>query len=242
MNAINWLTILLYFFAVLIMPHHSPVLQKGKQKASQKNVPKLKEIEATEPKDSFASVAADKMNVFYAGVDNPVSIAVEGVPAGQITAFTEGPINIQPASKPGKFNVHVTGSGHEAWVIANVGDSIYKKRFRLKEIPLPVAKLGSGRHGVYSAGHFNACQGIIPVIENFDFEAKCTIHSYRLIRFSKNNDPQVASGVGNWFSGNVRNLINLSKIGDFYSFMDIRAMCPGWKGSKELNSIGVEIK
>jgi hypothetical protein len=107
MNAINWLSILLYFFTVLIMPHHSPVLQKGKQKASQKNVPALKETESTETKDSFAIVAADKMNVFYAGVDNPVSIAVEGVPAMQITAFTEGPISIQPASEPGKFNVSV---------------------------------------------------------------------------------------------------------------------------------------
>lgn len=224
------------------MPHHSPVLQKGISKASQKILPALKETEATETKDSFAIVAADKMNVFYAGVDNPVSIAVEGVPARQITAFTEGPISIQPASEPGKFNVSVNGYGHEAWVVACVEDSIYKKRFRLKEIPLPVAKLCSGRHGNYGSGQFKACQGIIAEIENFDFEAKCSIRSFRLVRCSKNNDSQIAYGEGNRFSGDVRNLIDLAKKGDLYCVMDIKAMCPGWKGSKELNSISCEIK
>lgn len=240
MNAINWLAMLLYFLLAMIMPYKSKVYHVKNSQTLPKTLVAQKNTVAEEKKDSFAVVSVDKMNVFYGGVDNPVSIAVEGVPAEEITAFTEGPISIQPTGKPGKFTVHVISNAPEAWVVACVGDSIYKKRFRLKEIPLPVAKLSGARsHG--RSGNFRACEGIIPELESFDFEAKCKIHSYRLIRCSKNNDAQVAYGTQNRFSGPVRNLIDLAKKGDFYSFTDIKALCPGWIGPKEINSIGYEV-
>ena len=56
--------------------------------------------------ESMAVVAADKMNVLYAGIDNPVSIAVPGIPSDKIkVAITDGTItgsNGKYIVKPGR--------------------------------------------------------------------------------------------------------------------------------------------
>lgn len=188
-----------------------------------------------------AAVSADKMNVFYIGVENPVTISVAGASSNQIKASTRGPISIR-GTEPSKYIVTANAPSQEAYVVVTAPGMTHEQKFRVKEIPLPVAKIGGVKGGKMGDGQFKAQDGMIPELENFDFEAKCTIQSYRLVRMSKNNDPQPASGEGNRFSGTVKNLMGLAKAGDLYSFMDIKAKCPGWSAAKEVNSIGIEIK
>ena len=42
--------------------------------------------------------------------------------------------------------------------------------------------LSDKRGGAMPNGVFKAQQGVIPVLENSDFEAKCQIQSFRLVR------------------------------------------------------------
>ena len=87
-----------------------------------------------------AIISADRMNVFYAGIDNPVSISVPGVPASNISATMSGGTLrrdskgwvVRP-SKPGVpcvFNVSVKIDGKNQ----NMGS----KTFRVKQLPPPV--------------------------------------------------------------------------------------------------------
>lgn len=88
-----------------------------------------------------AIISADQMNVFYAGIDNPVSISVPGVPASSINAtMTGGSLRrtssgwvVRP-NKPGtpcEFSITVKMDGK----MQNMG----KKSFRVKQLPPPIA-------------------------------------------------------------------------------------------------------
>jgi gliding motility-associated protein GldM len=87
------------------------------------------------------TISADMMNVFYAGIDNPVSISVPGVPMSQITATMKGGElkktaagwNAIPAtvSEPCVISVTASISGRTI----NFGS----KTFRTKPLPPPVA-------------------------------------------------------------------------------------------------------
>ena len=65
-----------------------------------------------------ASVSADKMNVFYIGVDNPVSVSVAGAPSNSVKATCSGcsmngsggKYNVT-LTKPGDITVNVTADG-----------------------------------------------------------------------------------------------------------------------------------
>jgi gliding motility-associated protein GldM len=46
----------------------------------------------------MASVAATKMNVFYKGLDNPVSVSVPGYPPSQLIVSGSGPISVSGAN------------------------------------------------------------------------------------------------------------------------------------------------
>lgn len=100
------------------------------------------------------SVAADKMNVFYIGVENPVSVSAAGVPTNSLKVNGSG-INLKPngkgkyiatASKPGNASVTVSGEGLKAT----------KFPFRVKRIPDPQARLSKSAGGSMGNGEFKA--------------------------------------------------------------------------------------
>lgn len=89
-----------------------------------------------------AAVSADKMNVFYIGVDNPVTISAAGV----------SPENLQPSlsgqgslsGSKGKYNVKVNG-GTECTInvnakFANGNKNMGSSKFRVKRLPDPDRK------------------------------------------------------------------------------------------------------
>ncbi len=89
-----------------------------------------------------AIVSADKMNVFYAGIENDVSVSVPGVPASAITAtMTGGSLVKSPKggyiAKPAKVGQECVIS-----VTAKIEDKnlpMGSKNFRVKPLPPPVA-------------------------------------------------------------------------------------------------------
>ena len=133
-----------------------------------------------------ATVSADKMNVFYIGVDNPISVAVAGVSSNDVKVRCDGcSLNgsrgkyIATATRPGEVTVNVSGGG--------LPNTPFK--FRVKRIPDPVAKLGNKGDGSMGNGEFKVQQGLIPWLEGFDFDAKCQIQGFTLTRVPKREDP-----------------------------------------------------
>ncbi|RYZ83813.1 MAG: gliding motility protein GldM, partial [Proteobacteria bacterium] len=94
------------------------------------------------PRPSGANISADKMNVVYRGLPNPMTISVSGVADSDVKASAPG---LSSAGK-GKYNLS-PGGGTEVTVNVNAkmsdGKSVTdKKVFRIKNIPGPQGAIG----------------------------------------------------------------------------------------------------
>ncbi len=91
-----------------------------------------------------ATISADKMNVFYAGIDNDVSVSVPGYPTSLVSARIVG---AQLVKKPGGgYIVRGAKPGRECIITAyaKVEDkdkAMGKRNFRVKPLPPPIAFL-----------------------------------------------------------------------------------------------------
>ena len=93
------------------------------------------------------NVAAEKMNVFYMGVDNPVAVSAAGVSSNALTvSATGGGINLTKVSG-GKYNATVSQQGEATISVSGGGLTATNFKFRVKRIPDPVAKLGNKKGG-----------------------------------------------------------------------------------------------
>lgn len=133
-----------------------------------------------------AAVMLDKMNVFYIGVDNPVTI-------GSPTGWDKTTVSMAGGSIAGsgsKRTVRVTAVGPASITVVADGKPS-KFEFRVKRIPDPVFKVGDGKVRMPSVA-FKSQQYCRADLENFDFDLKFTIVS-ATVYFSGANFPNVAT-------------------------------------------------
>ncbi len=127
-------------------------------------------IEYTVGTPGGAAVMLDKMNVFYIGVDNPITI---GSPTGwdkTNVSMTGGTISgsgskrVVKVSAIGAASITVTADGKPSTF-----------PFRIKRIPDPIIKVGPSSGGRLQAVVFRSQQFVRADLENFDFEAKFNV-------------------------------------------------------------------
>ena len=95
---------------------------------------------------------------------------------------------------------------------------------------------------VMTVGMFKIHNHLSAVIKHFDFDFKCGIRSFRLVRVTKRNDPIIIENHGAVFSSATLKVINMAKVGDYYFFENIRAKCAGDDLTRRLPAITVKIK
>ncbi len=188
------------------------------------------------------NVAATKMNVFYIGVDNPVSVTAAGissnklkVDASGVTLTKSGGGYVAKANRPGEANITVSGGGLKPT----------KFPFRVKRIPDPIPVLGAGPNktgGAMGNGEFKAQLGLAAILENFDFDAKCKIQGYNLTRVAKRQDPVENINGGSRYDAKSQRLVSAAKPGDVYYFDNVKARCPGDSAGRKLPSVVFKIK
>lgn len=191
------------------------------------------------------SVSATKMNVFYIGVDNPVAVSAAGVPSNQVQVSMSGAGGGSISrNSDGTFNVKVgtqTKLGEFAYVNVSAPGLAEKREFRVKRIPNPVAKLSSSMGGVMSSGEFKAQRGLFAVLENFDFDAKCEIMGYQLVRVPRRQDPQMEANKGGGYNAGPKGLVDQAKAGDTFYFENVKAKCPGDASGRDINQLVFKI-
>lgn len=192
------------------------------------------------------AVSASKMNVFYIGVDNPVEVSAAGVPSNQIKVSMSGAGggSIKPDGKGG-YSVNVTKPtklNEFCYINISAPDLSDKKPFRVKRIPDPVPKLSNSRGGSMGSGEFKVQPGVFPVLENFDFDAKCEIAGFRLVRVPKRQDPQVAENRGGRFGSEAVNLVKKAKPTDKFFFENIKCRCPGDPAPRDIGQMVFNIR
>ena len=133
-----------------------------------------------------AAVMLDKMNVFYIGVDNPVTI---GSPTGwdkTSVSMSGGTISSGTSNR----TVRVSSVGKASITVTANGKSI-SFDFRVKKIPDPVFKVGSGKIRMASV-EFKNQQFCRAELEQFDFDLKFNVVG-ATVYFSGANFPNVTT-------------------------------------------------
>jgi len=201
-----------------------------------------KQIFEYEVGERSVTISASKMNVFYLGVDNPVEVSAAGVPSAQIkVSMTGGNIS---RNGDGTYTVQATGAqGTKAVVTVSAPGMSGSKEFRIKRIPDPVPLLGGKeRGGKIGNGTFKGYSSLIPLLENFDFEAKCNLAGFTLVRVAKRQDPEFAPNRGARIEGQASSLQGKANPGDKYIFQDIKCKCPGDGADRNLGQLVFDIQ
>ncbi|MEO7265154.1 MAG: gliding motility protein GldM [Ferruginibacter sp.] len=144
-----------------------------------------KTIEYTVGTPGGAAVMLDKMNVFYIGVPNPVTI-------GSSTGWDKTTVSMSGGSISGSGSsrtVTVSALGKASITVTADGKST-SFDFRVKKIPDPVFKVGSGKVRMPSV-EFKNQQFCRADLEAFDFDLKFNVVS-AVVYFSGANFPSVA--------------------------------------------------
>ena len=179
----------------------------------------------------IVAVQAEKMNVFYIGVTNPVTIAIEVVADEKIKVTGSG-CDISKAGR-GQYNVTTSIPG-EATIHVEWDGKKEEIKFRVKMIPDP--------KNVFTGCNICRPDGIAAVIENMDFDAQCSIQSYTAMYLPKNGDPVQINNTGSPFNTALKNLMMKAKIGDIFEFTNIKTRCPGDSASRDSNTLTYVVK
>lgn len=129
-----------------------------------------------------AAVFLEKMNVFYIGVDNPITISAAGVAPGDLQPSINGG-SMRSTGKPGQYIVTVS-SGTKATInvgakLNNVQKSMGSFEFRIKRVPDPVAYVGNIKgDGLMTKGELLAASGVFARMEGFDFDLSFSVVSF----------------------------------------------------------------
>jgi gliding motility-associated protein GldM len=202
--------------------------QDGNDKTETKNV------EYTVGTPGGAAVMLDKMNVFYIGLDNPITI-------GSPTGWDKTTVSMSGGSISGTGSartVRVNALG-PASITVNADGKASTFSFRTKRIPDPVFKVGSGKARVPAVEFKN--QGVCraDLGDDFLFDLKFSVVS-ATVYFSGANFPSTQIGTisGNSLA-NVSALIARCGPGSSITFINIKVSGPDGVRSVDERSIAL---
>ena len=187
-----------------------------------------------------AVVSPDKMNVFYIGVSNPVSVSAPGIPKEKLKVTMSGG---SIKGSQGKYSVNVNSPGAaKVSVSAEIApgkiQTIGSTEFRVKRIPDPIAKFAGKTGGVMSSVAIKSQGKVFAILENFDFDAKFDVTRFTLIIAKPRADAVVLSVSGNSLSAPMRSALAGIGPGSRVIFDNIVAVGPDGS-QRALNSIAL---
>jgi gliding motility-associated protein GldM len=186
------------------------------------------------------AVQLDKMNVFYIGVENPISVSAAGVSSNDVKVAATG-VNV--SNKGGGHFIITASTPGEAVLTVSAPGVSQRFTYRVKRIPDPTPMLGAKhRSKAMANGEFKAQGGIAAILENFDFDAKCDIAGFEATYLPKRQDPISKQNSGARWNGDVQDMINKAKPGDAYFFDDIKCKCPGDAAARNLGGLAFKIR
>ena len=208
--------------------------------------PKTNELEDYTFENTFTvappavSVSATKMNVVYAGIDNP--IAIGGGVGGEISATASGASLTRTGN--GTYNLRVVGSPSEVVVnVSSQGSSLGSMKFRVKELPKPTAKIDNVVDGKVTKSALLAANCVRAEMKDFDFDGvHYDVVGYTVKYKTKAGTVKEEKVNGSKFSETLKSVFNSANTGDLFMFTAIRVKGNDNKEKVLDSQIGVEIK
>ena len=189
-----------------------------------------------------ASIALDKMNVLYIGVDNPVSIAASGGGDDKVQVSMSGGGGSITKVGTGKYNVRVNSVTDDAKITVSVDGKVAGvSQFRVRTIPDPQATIGGRNSGETVNKNELAAQSAVSAwVQNFPFDLKYSVTGYTIV-VDTDEDPIQVEVSGNLFTPQVQSALRKARSGGLVSVENIRAMGPDGR-SRKLPSIFYNVK
>jgi len=175
-----------------------------------------------------ATVAAEKMNVLYIGVSNPLSVSAPGIPKDKLrVSMSGGSISGSNGSftarvtSPGTVNVTVSGEASPGKT-----QTLGSTQFRVKRIPDPKAVFGGKSGGSSATANLKAQDQVFARLDNFEFDAKFSVTRFSLVVQRPRQDPILLSTSGGQLSGQMRSAMATITPGTVVAFTSIIAVGP----------------
>ncbi len=181
---------------------------------------KIESSYAVIPKPNSAVISADKMNVVYRGVQNPMTISIPGVPSVNATAP-----GLRKAGGAGKYMMNVTTVKAREVAIkvsgklpngTSVSDS---KKFRIKDIPRPVGTVRGEDGSIKMSKSGLDKSSIGAILPDFDFDIKLKVTNFK---FKVEGQPTVSVSGGR-LNSRAKGVLRKAKRGSSVQIIDIKA-------------------
>ncbi len=155
-----------------------------------------------------ATISADMMNVFYAGIDNPLSVSVPGVSASDVDISITNGTQVKTARG---WNIRPSKVGVESVITVTAlfegkRTTVATKAFRVKPLPPPLAKIeytnAQGIKEKYKGGApiaknlLATATRIIAELDDDDLDVKYKVLSFSLNSFDSMGNTLVEQATG----------------------------------------------
>jgi gliding motility-associated protein GldM len=180
----------------------------------------------------MAAISADELNVFYVGLDNPISVAVAGVD-GRNVVVTSTAGQLVPIGGGGRYKVlFPSRTTNEAIIsvsakmkdgrVANMGS----KKFKIRNVPRPVFKAGAiGFDKAVQLSALRVQSTALAFLDGFVYDGvKFVVESYTFTGIGRSG-PKKADITGNSLGG-IQGILGNMRPGEFVMFSNIRARGP----------------
>lgn len=194
---------------------------------------------------SFA-VSPTKMNVFYIGVMNPVSISAAGVAptnvvatlTGDGTISNKGQGNYEVFVKSGtKCTINVAAKDPKSGVTKSMGPGL---EFRIKKVPSPNAKFaGIVGDGAVTQGEVKAAGGVFADLSDFVFDLKFPVTQWT-VSMNVNGLFMDESGKGPAVTNGMKALLAKAKKGSKILIENVHVQAPD--GDRKIPGCNIKIK
>ena len=179
----------------------------------------------------MAAISADELNVFYVGLDNPISVAVAGVDSRNVSVSASAG-NLQNVGG-GRYKVLFPArQGNESIisVSAKMGDGrvvpMGSKKFKIRNVPRPTFRAGAlSFDKPVPLSALMAQSSAVAILENFVYDGvKYSIQGFTFTGIGRTG-PKKASITGASLQG-IKGILGGMRAGEFVMFSDIRAVGP----------------
>ena len=193
------------------------------------------------PKPNSAVISADKMNVVYRGVPNPMTISIPGIPDNLVSASGTG---LRRSSGSGKY-IMTPSSGREVTIrvtgkLPNGQPVSTSQNFRIKDIPSPQGSIRKqiGYVKMPKTSLANATVGA--ALPDFDFDLTLSTSGFTV----KVPGQSAVVVRGSKMNAQAKKAIAKAKRGDVVTIFDIKSSLVGNTSYKikDASAVSIEIQ
>ncbi len=173
-------------------------------------------------KPNAAVISADKMNVVYRGVENPMTISIPGIPNNKVNASAPG-----LKKSRGSTYIMVPGQGREVSISATGslpdGQRVSTTtKFRIKDIPAPQGTVRKQTGSINIPKSSLEIASVGAVLEDFDFDITLKTVSFK---FKVPGQPTISIN-GDKLDGRAKSALRRAKAGQSVQIFDIKVVNP----------------